>query len=207
MPARVLVYHAGIGRVVVIAMIKLTTIFHAVVELCSIYPALAAGESILSAAGLAATGLIPLAFVSTTTAPIATAIHLHLPAYARANARLFERFVASVPPSEATVDMTTLSFIGKPRVSRMKLSELRHVPPDKPWRHTVLGLVNWERDTEAEDRRRKWYHYRAIGKFGVHWANKGVRYAWVWKVLKDKVGVKEAERKSEVKKVDKGHYD
>jgi hypothetical protein len=153
-------------------------------------------------------------FVATTTSPVATAIHLHLPQYARTQSHLLERYVASVPPADATIDVTTLSFIGKPRVSRMKLSEFRPISAISTkersqllrGRGTLMGLVNWARDTTADNERRKWYQYRAVGRFGVHWSNRGVKHAWVWKALKEKLGVRDAPRAAEARR-SKGNYD
>jgi hypothetical protein len=68
-----------------------------------------------------------------------------------------------------------------------------------------MGLVNYVRDTTAENASRKWFMYRAVGKFYVQDAapvgakDKGtVRYqkkkqkrtlvdAWIWDAVRDKI--------------------
>jgi hypothetical protein len=51
LPVRLLVYHSGIGRVLAISFMKLTTIFLAAAQVGSIYPALMSGGTVAQAVG------------------------------------------------------------------------------------------------------------------------------------------------------------
>lgn len=84
-----------------------------------------------------------------------------------------------------------MSAIAKPRYSNLKAGSL--TPTQKR-----LGLVNYVRDTAEENARRKWYNFRAVGKFYVQDRKNvvKVRYAkkkdmvdgWIWDAIKEKVG-------------------
>lgn len=57
--------------------------------------------------------------------------------------------------------MSTLSFIGKPRVSRVTVGDLVPV-------RQRFGLVNYLRkNVEAENAKRRWWMFPAVGKFNV----------------------------------------
>jgi hypothetical protein len=134
-------------------------------------------------------GIIPIFFVAYTTAPFVTHIHVHLPPYARTSRAILERFVHSLPPS-TELTLTTMSAIGKPRYSNLKAGDL--VPTRKRF-----GIINYERDTAAENATRRWYNFRAVGNFYVQDTQpvRKVRYekkldkvdTWVWDAIKDKI--------------------
>lgn len=93
---------------------------------------------------------------------------------------LLERFLAK-PAANMGVYITTMGPLGKPRVTYVKLADLKPVKQRG-------GLVNYIRDVTQENKERKWYHYRAIGKFmiqdefeakaGAHVRQK--RPQWIW---------------------------
>lgn len=128
---------------------------------------------------MAACGIIPLTFVAYTTAPFVSMIHMHLPPLARHSRESLSRFVRALPP-QTRLQATTLSPIAKPRVSYFTLGEL--FPARKRW-----GIVNYARDTAWEEKRRKWWNFRAVGGFNVQGSNRGVKEGWVWDAVKDKV--------------------
>lgn len=68
-----------------------------------------------------------------------------------------------------------MSFIGKPRVSSLTVGSL--VPARQRF-----GLVNYLRgDVEEENRRRKWYMFRAVERFHVTPGSDGrVQGGFVW---------------------------
>lgn len=133
-------------------------------------------------------GVAPILFMSYTTAPLVTHIHVHLPPGARASRALLERFVAAMPAS-TRLTFTTMSLIGKPRYSSVAVGDLRPVQGRR------LGLVNYVRDTGDENATRKWYMYRAVGGFYVQGGpEKGKRYGrkgkvdgWIWDAVRQKV--------------------
>lgn len=117
-------------------------------------------------------GMTPLAIVQFTTSPIVASVHLRLPQYARASREILTRFAKHVP-GETVVNVTTLNAIGKPRLSTMKVSDLR--PAKKRF-----GLVNYVRDTRAENATRKWWMFRAVGNFRIEPGSRHAKEAWVW---------------------------
>ena len=128
---------------------------------------------------MAACGIIPLVFVAYITSPFVSMIHMHLPPLARHSRESLSRFVRTLPP-QTRLQATTLSLIAKPRVSYFTLQEL--YPANRRW-----GTVNFARDTEWEEKRRKWYNFRAIGGFNVQGSNHGVKEGWVWDAVKKKI--------------------
>lgn len=136
-------------------------------------------------------GLIPLLTVAYTTAPFVTNIHIKLPVFARQSRVLLERWAKSGIPLSTPVQITTMSFIGKPRVSILTAADL--VPTRQRF-----GLVNYLRgDVKEENARRKWYMFRAVGKFNVTpGGEKKVNSGFLWEELErqilEKRGLQEA---------------
>lgn len=144
---------------------------------------------------MAVAGVIPVLFISYTTAPFVTHIHVHLPPGARTSRPVLERFVRAMPAS-TRLTLTTMSVVAKPRYSSLAVRDLR------PSQGTRLGLVNYVRDARAENLARKWYMYRAVGGFHVQEGlgkGQGKRYekkgnnnkckvdGWIWDAVKDEV--------------------
>jgi hypothetical protein len=78
------------------------------------------------------------------------------------------------------VDITTMNFIGKPRVSRMKLGELYPVKER-------FGLVNWKRDLDGVKGERKWWMGKKRCFFGVYEGMSKVREKEVWEGVRGAV--------------------
>jgi hypothetical protein len=242
LPERLVIYHAGTGRVLFLAILKLTTIALGVIFCSVLTPAYVSsdkpwwqslggmfnlhvkslrpehrwfsqerdfGEHVwlafvmrlalrarlshsitlpiclpslfpppiekLTCALVALCGLTPLAFVAFTTGPFVTFIHMRVPTTARQSREAFQRFVRTIPP-QTPLEITTLSVIAKPRVSYFTAGDLR--PAIRR-----MGLVNYTRDTSVENAMRPWYRFRAVGEFGVHGTNRGVKEGWVWTEL------------------------
>ncbi|KAI0598965.1 hypothetical protein F4775DRAFT_591753 [Biscogniauxia sp. FL1348] len=161
-PERLCVYHAGTARVMLLACLRVTTLFMFVFFGFVVTPLYIDREGLLSinAAKSALTGIVPLVFVSYVASPFVTFIHIRLPPYARQSKEMLQRFVKYLPPDNQ-LEITTMNFLAKPRLSKVMTSELRKDAGR-------FGLVNWTRDTTAENAKRKWYMPRAIGKFSVH---------------------------------------
>ena len=123
-------------------------------------------------------GIIPAAYVAWSTSPYVATIHLHLPPYVRWSHGILERFARTAPPN-TRLDITTVSLIGKPRVSSMTLADLR--PANKR-----LGTVNYTRDTTIANASRKWWRFRAVADFNMHeGVQRGIKTGWVWKEISE----------------------
>ncbi|KAL7802142.1 hypothetical protein V8C44DRAFT_345847 [Trichoderma aethiopicum] len=195
---RLLIYHAGTGRITFLAMVKVTTLFLGAFFTFIVVPGYVKAEkSEWEILGVALCGLIPLIFVAYTTSPFTTQIYIHLPPAARTSRPALERFIHGALPPSTELTLTTMSAIAKPRYSTMQLGHLR---PAK----RRFGIVNYVRDAEgaiAENETRKWYNLRALTKFGVQEVRtdlkkkkkaKGTKIrdlteAWIWDAVKDKI--------------------
>ncbi|PTB68763.1 hypothetical protein BBK36DRAFT_1191828 [Trichoderma citrinoviride] len=193
---RLLIYHAGTGRITFLAMVKVTTLFLGAFFTFIVVPGYVKAEKPeWEIMGVALCGLIPLFFVAYTTSPFTTQIYIHLPPAARTSRPALERFIHGALPPSTELTLTTMSAIAKPRYSTMQLGHLR---PAK----RRFGIVNYVRDAEgamAENETRKWYNLRALTKFGVQEVKtdkkkkaKGTKIrdlteAWIWDAVKDKI--------------------
>ncbi|KAK3330088.1 hypothetical protein B0H66DRAFT_542746 [Apodospora peruviana] len=173
-PERLLIYHAGTGKTIFLATLKLTTVFaFAIFDLYAAPNFLMASAPLYQVAGIAICGIIPFSYVVYTTSPFVTTIHMHVPHFARSSAATLQKFAKSVPPT-TRLDLSTLSLIGKPRVSSTTVGELRPVSKR-------LGMVNYERDTTKLNKDRKWWRFRPLGLFNVQKGNeKKTKTGWVW---------------------------
>lgn len=89
--------------------------------------------------------------------------------------------------------MTTMSAISKPRYSNLPAGDL--IPTSRRF-----GLINYIRDTTKENENRKWYMFRAVGKFYVQpkKEQRKVRYekkkdkvdGWIWDTIKERLDKK-----------------
>jgi len=70
-----------------------------------------------------------------------------------------------------------MNFIGKPRVARMKLSEIYPVKQR-------FGLANYARDTGKINEKRPFWMGKAAGLFGVHNEKSNVKEAQIWENVK-----------------------
>ncbi|KAH6609429.1 hypothetical protein Trco_002775 [Trichoderma cornu-damae] len=197
-PERLLIYHAGTGRITFLAMVKVTTLFLGAFFTFVVVPGYVKAEKPeWETVGVALCGLIPLVFVAYTTSPFVTHIYIHLPPAARTSRPVLERFVHGALPPSTELTLTTMSAIAKPRYSTMQAGHLR--PAERRF-----GIVNYVRDAEgamAENETRRWYNLRAMTKFGVQEARAGkerkkkaegkksmdLTEPWIWDALKGKI--------------------
>ncbi|KAK7984883.1 hypothetical protein PG988_002505 [Apiospora saccharicola] len=177
-PERLCIYHAGTGRVTFLACLKLSTIFvfafFGFVVTPTYIEKTGWGDTTLRTVAAA---IGPLVILGYLTSPFVSFMHLRLPPFARVSEEALRSFVRRLPAQAQTteLDITTMSTIAKPRVSKVKLSELRPA-------NQRLGIVNYVRDTTAENATRKWYNFRAVGKFNVQ-HNKSPRVRGVWEEI------------------------
>ncbi|KAI1414062.1 hypothetical protein F5Y13DRAFT_21536 [Hypoxylon sp. FL1857] len=171
-PEKLCIYHAGTGRITFLACLKISTLFIFAFFGFVVTPTYFDKEG-LSPTVLRTTlsAIVPLVFVAYTTSPFVSFIHMRLPPFARQSEDMLRRFVRTLPP-HTELDITTMSFIAKPRTSHVKLSDLYPV-------RRRFGIVNLARDTAAENATRKWYMFRAVGDFNAQ-SNTLKRAPWVW---------------------------
>ncbi|KAI1378822.1 hypothetical protein F4677DRAFT_380866 [Hypoxylon crocopeplum] len=183
-PEKLCIYHAGTGRVTFLACLKLSTLFIFVFFGFVVTPAYFDKEG-LSPTVLRTTlsAIVPLLFVTYTTSPFVSFIHMRLPPFARHSEDMLRRFVRTLPPT-TELDVTTMSFIAKPRVSRVRVADLY------PARRRT-GIVNLARDTAADNAARKWYMYRAVSDFNAQ-SNTVPRAPWVWDGIMDIIRKRQA---------------
>ncbi|KAG6086627.1 hypothetical protein E4U15_000535 [Claviceps sp. LM218 group G6] len=188
-PERLIIYHFGRVRVGVLAVLKLTSIFVSAFFTFFLVPSFVmADKPISETVTVAVAGMIPILFISYTTAAFVTHIHVHLPPAARVSRPVLERFVRTMPAS-LRLTITTVGPIGKPRYSSVTVGELRPVTGKR------FGLVNYMRDTKLENATRKWYMYRAVGSFMVHeglykdrrFGKRGKVDGWIWDAVRGKI--------------------
>ncbi|KAM5355189.1 hypothetical protein ACJ41O_001835 [Fusarium nematophilum] len=190
LPERLIIYHAGTGRTTFLAMVKITTLFLGAFFCFIVAPSyIKAEKPEWETASVVLCGIIPIFFVAYTTSPFVTHIHVHLPPYARTSRAILERFVRTLPPS-TPLTLTTMSAISKPRYSSLQAGDL------EPARRR-LGLVNYVRDTAEENTKRRWYMFRAVGRFYVQDKRPRVRVryekkkdkvdGWIWDAIKERI--------------------
>lgn len=86
-------------------------------------------------------------------------MHLKVPKAIGTNRTELLKYARSIP-STAEINVLTMAPLGNARATKTTLGELR---PEK----RRFGLVNYVRDTTRENAERKWYHFRAVGKFKI----------------------------------------
>lgn len=193
LPEKLVIYHAGTGAMTFLSMVKITSLFVGVFFIVLVAPSyMKADKPPKDVAAVTLFGLIPVLFVLYTGAPFVTHIYIHLPPAARASRAVLERWVRALPPT-AELTITTMSAIGKPRYSIMQAADL--VPARRR-----LGVVNYVRDTQAENAQRKWYNFRAVGQFFIRdqstrkarYEKKNLVEGWIWDAIKDKIAKRAA---------------
>jgi len=174
-PERLIIYHAGTGRTVFLGCLKVTTIFIfsffcLVIAPTHFYaeeqPKWIAGAVMLS-------GIIPMVSVAYISGPFVNYIHLRLPAFALGSREMLLRY-SKMLPKDAEIDITTMNFIGKPRVTRMKVADLYPVKQR-------LGMANYARDTTKINAERLWWMGKAVRQFGVHSGRSKVMGGEIWR--------------------------
>lgn len=181
-PERLLIYHAGTGKTVFVGCLKLTTIFLFSFSCLFVAPSLyyapdtpnwtpALGQSCsfstregsvgLTMVVAIAGGAVPMVFVAYTTTPFVSYVHLRLPIFARRSREQLFRWARNIP-SNTEIDLTTIRSFGRPRVSRMQISELQTTSA----RLGVANLARRPRISETETLR-PWWRVKPQGLFYV----------------------------------------
>ena len=107
-----------------------------------------------------------------TTAPFVTYIHLRLPEFARQSRENLLRYSKHLPRN-ATIDITTLNMIGRPRVSRVSVGDLHPV-------RSRFNITNYARGAKDEKMKRPWWAGRPIKQFAILGGRGRPREEGVW---------------------------
>jgi len=161
-PERLLVYHAGTGRAVFLGCLKVTTIFIFSFFCLVVAPThfYAEDQQPWVTAAVMLSGVVPLVFVSYVSSPFVANIHLRLPPFARYSSNILQRYSQNLP-KDAKLDITTISLIGKPRTTAIRIGELQRA-------RERFGMVNYIRETKVINSKRPWWMGKAVRQFGVH---------------------------------------
>lgn len=128
---------------------------------------------------MAIIGTVPFLAVWYLTSPMAVWIHVRVPDKYRRSKHALNLFLGA-PPADAEVAITNMGVIFKPRVSHVRISDL------KPERKR-FGLVNYTRDTTKENAQRKWWMFRAVGGFRIEdettTGPTGSKTKWLWEIV------------------------
>ena len=98
--------------------------------------------------------------VAYLTSPFVANIHLRLPPFARFSREMVHRYTQALP-KDAKLELTTMNFIGMPRITRINVAEL-HPAKER------FGIVNYVRDTKYLNSKRAWWMGKALRQFAVH---------------------------------------
>lgn len=121
---------------------------------------------------------IPFLAIWYLTSPMVMWIHVPIPRGFQRQPQRIEQFVQHAPPT-TEVAITTMGALGKPRVSRVSIKDLRHET-------RRFGLVNYVRDVSRENAERKWYQFRAVSEFRIEDEmppKTKAEKAWLWYTL------------------------
>ncbi|KAF4629197.1 hypothetical protein G7Y89_g8948 [Cudoniella acicularis] len=173
-PERLLVYHAGTGRTVFLGSLKITTIFIFTFFCIVVAPTYfnADDQQPVTAAAVLLSGIVPMVVVMYITRPFVNFIHLRLPPFARNSREIMMRYSKNLP-KDAEIDITTMTVLGRPRVTRMKVTDLYPVKER-------FGLANYARNTKEINAKRPWWMGKAVRQFGVHSGRSQIMGGQVW---------------------------
>ena len=121
-----------------------------------------------------ACGAIPMLYVMYFTAPFVSYVHVQLPIFARRSREQLLRWAESMSPT-TEIDMTTMRFYGRPRVSRMPLGDLRKKKPS----FGIANLTRAQRSSPAKGER-PWWMAAPLTEFYVGNERGKSREASVW---------------------------
>ncbi|KAF6837718.1 hypothetical protein CPLU01_02827 [Colletotrichum plurivorum] len=197
LPPKLLIYHAGTGRIAFLAFLKITTVFSAAFFCLVALPSwIRSGEDVVASIAKSSCGIFPLVFVAYTSASFVNYVYLRLPPYARQSRAVLERYVRTLPPN-AQLEIGTMGLAGRPRAALTSPADLRRVPADAGILKTRVGTVNFERDISALMAQRKWHQYRPASFFHLpepeegkrpsssssRARSRGVKDGWVWNIV------------------------
>lgn len=113
--------------------------------------------------------MIVVAYISS---PFVAHIKLLLPTTARLSRETLKKFTNSLP-KDALLEVYTLSFVGAPRKTVVRIADLYPV-------NERFGVVNYARDTTFLNTLRPWWTGKDARQFGVHSGQKFKSDPGVW---------------------------
>ena len=112
-------------------------------------------------------------FVTYTTAPFVSFVHIKVPSFARRSRAQLSRWIQEVPKS-TEIDLTTMRFAGRARVTRLPLSDLK---PTK----ARLGVANLAKISRLSTEPSKpWWMGKELNLFYVANENKSNQESKIW---------------------------
>ena len=124
-----------------------------------------------------------MAFVAYTSSPFVIYAHLRLPAFARRSQEMLFRFSQRIP-KDTELDLTTMSFFGRPRVTRLKIGDLKES-------RGRLGVANLARKAPPLNPGRSWLARKPLTEFFVSKAGGRKRLDGVWRSVLENIGTHE----------------
>lgn len=138
---------------------------------------------------VAVASTIPFLAVWYLTSPMVVWIHMRVPDKYRRSKHVVD-LLLDAPPADTEVAITNMGAIFKPRVSHVRISDL------KPERKR-FGLVNYTRDTTKENSQRKWWMFRAMGGFRIEdETTTGSKTKWAWEAVARQIRTRAGEKKT-----------
>ncbi|GLI78907.1 hypothetical protein PoHVEF18_007229 [Penicillium ochrochloron] len=139
-PERILVYYGGTGRSMFLGILRVTTILLFGGACLIIAPSCYNAENAWYITPLViAGGAMPMLFVTYTSAPYVSFIHLALPAFARKSRETAIHYAKELPPTTMLI-LTTTRFNAIPRQTAVRLGDL--MPDKSPFRPVTFRNVN-----------------------------------------------------------------
>lgn len=130
---------------------------------------------------------VPFLAIWYLTSPMVMWIHAVVPKRIPRNPAALAHFFRDAPPATEVV-LTTMGAVGKPRLTKVPVKDLR--------RETRrFGLANYVRDVRRENADRKWYQFRAVGEFRIEDQRppkSKTDKPWLWYTLAENIGRDEA---------------
>jgi hypothetical protein len=125
-------------------------------------------------------GTVPMLAVAYISSSFVANIHLRLPAFAQHSRELLIRYSQNLP-KDAKLDITTMNFIGKPRINIVRAADLYAT-------RERFGMVNYVRDTKELNSKRPWWLGRAVRQFGVHGGTPIKNGSGIWENIARTIG-------------------
>ncbi|MCJ1230090.1 hypothetical protein MMC12_006761 [Toensbergia leucococca] len=182
-PETLLIYHSGTGRAVFIGCFKLTTIFLFTWSCFLLAPPFfnASEEPNWVAVAAIVGGAFPMVFAAYITAPFVNHVYIKIPFYARRSREHLMKWVQNIPPT-TEIGLTTINFYGRPRATRMFVSDLRRTKA----RLGVANLVRILTPAQAAARR-PWWMGKQPNLFYVATERVKSRQTSVWQKVFDQI--------------------
>ncbi|KAK3945438.1 hypothetical protein QBC46DRAFT_372236 [Diplogelasinospora grovesii] len=181
-PEKLVIFHAGTGKITFLACLKLTTLFSVVFFTAIVAPSYVQSDdelALLKTAGVVACGIVPALFVAWSTGPFVTTIRLHLPPFARVSEEALRRFgrTHQTASTGSTLDIVTLSLIGRPRMVSVPLADLKPT-------NARLGMVNYTTSSSATKGKGQKGEKK---QFNIQPGNNSLKNGWLWRDIAEAI--------------------